>query len=379
MLFAYNMLCDSRLADLETLRSRFPYIAFAVLIFGPLGLGTLVYTMTGLIPREETEIVESLAVKIMYSPELRKYVEAGGRFSPLTGRYVGEIGDFIRVEWIMSEGEVNVVLGNETVGIFDADELRTNVEILDQTLMGLPIKIAVAICKIPILHQETVPSSIRGDVLRLMEDQPFTRWVDKEGFRYTITNIMPINPLTFRDPTIKGVLVDMSVEDLIVKYRLFFNEPYILANTTIPKDLEVSEQERKHYGIHLVYLYEGGTTMVSYSHLESENASISSLWKELDITEDLKEIILAMMKEEKVLARLLETTGCEIKKITGSQYNPEVPPPPFAFSERRASVIVICENFGGYGIKVAIDLEANIIDEIWLCEESIMAEMLSNY
>ena len=371
---------DSVLVEPQILRDRFPYIAFAALIFVPLGLGTLAYTMTGLIIGEEPAIVETLAIKIMYSPELEKCIETDSHYthSPETGMVTGEIGDFIRVEWSKSKGEVSIIVRNETVGTFDANTLRSEVKTLNQTLMDLPMKIAVAICRIPIFDPTKVPEHVRRDTLELLEKQSFAKWVKNEGYTYEVTGIAPIDWLTFEDPTITGVLVDMKVEDLVIKYRLFFNEPYTLANTSIPEELEVSEQERKYYGIYLVYTYEGGTSIFSYSHQESKNESSLSLWKKLDITDDLEDEILSIMKENNVLARLLEATGCEIKKITGSQYNPEVPPPPSAFSKRRATVVILCENFEGYGIKVGIDLEANIIDEVWLCEESIMATMLSN-
>jgi len=340
----------------------------------PLAIGALAYmiaTQMGITVGDEPRIVESLAVKITYSPELVGHIVTYGRgnliYSPELARYIEEIGDLITVEWSTSSGEVKITVANETVGTFMTDELKANVKLLNLTVEGLPLKITVAICSTPILNQEKVPDYIRSNVLRLMENQSFIKWVRSEGFRYTVTRVMPLELLTLEYPIINGVLVDLTVENLKISYHLYFNEPYILAASTIPEELKVSAHEMDNYGVYRTFICEGGNVVLFDTHLPYRNITRPEPpvnYSRLDITDSIKEEVLRIMRGNLVLARLLGSDRCEIKKICGWQYD----------QNRRVNVILVCEKIKGYGTKVGIDFNAGIVDNVYLCPESAIAK-----
>lgn len=352
-----------------------------VIVLLPLGVGALAHTITmGMTTAgDDLRIVESLGVKIAYSPELARYVGTCHRGSSQTGYMMSDVGGFIKIEWFTGSGEVKIAVWNETVGTFKVDELRTNAKLLNLTVDGLPLKIAVAICNIPILHQDKVPDEIRRDALRLLENHSFIRWLRDEGFSYTVMRVMPLESLfeICDNMAINGVLVDFTVENFDISYRLYFDKRYILAaNLSIPEEFKLSEYEKDNYCIYRTFMYEGGSITYHDTGPSRNITRPEPLWSRLNVTDAIREEVSRIMRENRVLARLLESAGCEIKKISAWEFaGKEI----INEQKKIATAILLCEKIKGYGIKVGIDLDAGRIKEVYLCTESIIATMLSVY
>lgn len=349
-------------------RGAFQVSALVTVLLLPLGIGVLAYTMGYRYP-QDTGIVESLVVKIAYHPELAKYIGTRGSSREQVGYRMTEVGGFIKIEWFTGSDEVKITVGNETVGTFKADELKANVKLLNLTMEGLPLKIAVAICNVPYRGEVPLPDDIRIDALRLLENHTFTRWLREEGFGYTVKEVSPIGPLIL-NYTIQGVLVGLRVEDLDIFHQLYFDKPYILTvSASIPEELKVSQHEKDNYGIILVYEYEGrsGSVITFSPHPASRNITRPEdplfSRRKLNITNEIMEEVLRIMRENRVLARLLESAGCEIKKIGGWESE----------SHKKATVILVCEKIKGYGISVIIDLKAGKVEKVYIHSESLIA------
>ncbi len=352
----------------------FKVLAIVMVLLLPLGIGMLAYTM-GYQYTQDTGIrmVESLVVKITYHPELARCIGSWGSSREQVGYEVTDVGGFFKIEQFADSGEVKITVGNETAGTFKANELKANVKLLNLTVEGLPLKIEVAICKIPIpYNMSEVPDDIKRDALRLLENYTFTKWLREEGFRYTVKEVSPIGPLIL-DYTIRGVLVGLRVEDLDISCRLDFDKPYILmVNASIPEELKVSPYEKDNYGIIIIceYLYKSGGYIGFFPHPASRNITrptrpgdpVSSR-RRLNITNEIKEEALRIMRGSRVLAKLLESAGCEIKKIGGWESE----------QSKRVTVILVCEKIKGYGISVTIDLKAAKIEKVYIHSESLIA------
>ncbi len=330
----------------------------------------------------DTGIVESLVVKIAYHPELAKYMgtyEIHGNYGThgssreQVGYRVMEVGDphstsskWLKIEWFTGSGEVKITIFNETVGTFKEDELKANVKLLNLTVEGLPVKMAVAICNVPYMGE--VPDDVRRDALRLLENTTFIKWLREEGFTYTVKEVRPLEePLISKliYQTNSFVLVDLSVEDLDISCLLVFDKPYIVTlNASIPEELKVSPYEMDNYGICLIeWLRDGGFTM-AFSPPESRNilmvldsGSSPSAFRRLNITDEIREEALRIMRGNGVLAKLLDSAGCKIEDISGWESE--------WYKYKAVRVLLACEKIKGYVI-VEIDLKAGNIKEMYI-------------
>jgi len=259
----------------------------------PLGIGALAFAITSLDTGVggEPRIAESLVVKITYSPELAKYIGTWGSGSskmvPGETEHIEEIGGYFKIEWLQSREEVKILVRNNTVGVFSEDELRAAVKTMNLTVEDLNLKILVGIWKIPLLDQASVPSYVRRDALLLLKNQSFVKWLEKEGFGYTVTKVEPIEPLvSLIEPAISGVLIGLRVESLDVYYHLYFEEPYYLAvNASLPEELELSPYDKDNYGIYRICISEGTSSILVRPHPASRNITRPESpfeWRKLD-------------------------------------------------------------------------------------------------
>ncbi len=363
----------------------FQLLAISVLVL-PLGVGALTFAIASLDTGVggEPRIAESLIVKITYSPELAKYIGTWGNASSKTfpgeAEHIEEIGGYFKIEWLQSREEVRILVRNNTVGVFSEDELRGAVKIMNLTVENLSLKIVAGIWKIPLLDQTSVPSYVRRDALLLLKNQSFVKWLEKEGFGYTVTGVAPIEPqASLAEPTISGVLISLRVESLDVCYHLYFGEPYhLVVNASIPEELELSPYDKDNYGIYRICISEGTSEILMRPHPASRNITRPDSpfdMSRLNVTDEIREEVLAIMKEDRVLSRLLESVGCEVKGISGwVSENPLHRPEGIA-----ANAILVCDEIEGYGVKVDIDLNAGKIEDVYLYTECTIATILSAY
>ena len=363
-------------------REVFQVLAIVIVLLLPLGLGVLAYTMGYQYPQDTgvrtVSMIESLVVKIAYHPELARYIGSWGNSREQVGYEMTNIGGFFKIERFTGSGEVKITVGNETAGTFKVDELKANVKLLNLTVEGLPLKIAVAICNIPDMRAyiREVPDDIRRDALRLLENHTFVRWLREEGFGYTVKEVSPIGPVVL-NYTIQGVLVGLRVEDLDIFCHLYFDKPYMLTvNASIPEELKVSPYEKDNYGIYLIYDYirESGGLIAFFPHPASMNVTRPgynpfNITRLSNITDEgvLKEV-LRIMRGNRILARLLESAGCEIKKVSGWESGGRI---------TAVNVLLVSEKIKGYGVDVRIDLKAGKIKEVYIYSESTIATILS--
>ncbi|MEM2936362.1 MAG: hypothetical protein QW231_04200 [Candidatus Bathyarchaeia archaeon] len=171
-------------------RGAFQVLALVTVLLLPLGVGVLANRLGSLgsqgplgsqdvqeyIQNAEVRMVESLLIIIAYHPELARYmrtIETGTWEARVGYRMQVYAGGLIKIEQFTDSGEVKITVGNETVGTFKADELKANVKMLNLTVEGLPLKIAVAIRNVPI-YVRTVPNDRRGGSLFIFREEYFS-------------------------------------------------------------------------------------------------------------------------------------------------------------------------------------------------------------
>jgi len=359
-------------------RSLLPVLAVVAILL-PLGIGAWVYSTgdQGTRVRIEETPVETLVVKMVYSPELAAYVRAGGHGHAEKGRMVEVIGDFLRIEWLIENGEIRISVANETIHTLKADELKKESKLLNLTVRGFLVNVTVAIFDIPYLRYREPPDTVKSDVLVLLENQSFIKWLKGEGFTYAVGRM---DSLTSRWPLefdkIAGVAVELAfnligLEDLKILYHLYFDEPYVLmANATIPEELEESPYEQENYGVYFVYMYrysEGresyagsgayGTLPPQYQNITRYETASGRRRLTFDITSETGQKVMRILGDNRLTDRVMKSFRCEVREIV-RWVSPDTA------MDATAIVALVCEE-KGYTLSVRIDLNAEVINEIY--------------
>jgi len=322
--------------------------------------------------------VETLVVKMVYSPELAAYIGAGGHGHAGKSGMVEVIGDFLRIEWLTENGEIRVSVANETAHTLKADELKKKPKLLNLTVRGFFVNVTVAIFDIPYLRYSIEPpDTIKSDVLVLLENQSFIKWLKEEGFMYAVGkmySLPPRWPLEFNK--IAGVVVELAfnstgLEDLNIPYHLYFDEPYVLtANATIPKEFEESPYEQENYGVYFAYMYrysEGGgsysgsggfgTLPPKYQNITRYETASGQERLTFDITSETGQKVMGILRENRLTNAAMTSLGCEVREIVRWVS-------PNTATDATAIVALVCEE-EGFTLSVRIDLNAGTINEIY--------------
>lgn len=352
-------------------------------IFLPWNIGILVNSLINQdIIMMQNKPVETLVVKIVYSPELAAYIGSWSFSEGYEEYMVDNIGGFFMIEWLMKNGEVKISIANETRYTLKVDELKNNVKLLNWTVKGLQVNVAAAILNIPCPRYawDALPYAVKRNARVLLENQSFIKWLKEEGFTYMVGGMSSIpREGAFDFDKITGVMVELAVGNLMLHYPLYFDKPYILlANVSIPVEIKESPYELENFGVYVVFMHSSDFRYITGSEIFShglppeywnitrpesppeypkpEHPFVSKRLT-FDIMSETGQKVMKILNGNRLTRRLMEYFQCEVREIARWELSNGV-------IDSTAIVALVCRE-KKCEFSIRIDLNAEMIREIY--------------
>lgn len=207
---------------------------------------------------------------------------------------------------------MKVFLEDKLVREFEFTGEKDEVVHVSFNVTGYPVEMTLCVCEM--LMNVDVPKYLREEVLMLLNQSPFVKWLEREGFNYTVESISYYNlSRIIVNCSVSRAIVKLKIDESEVHHSVYLKRPYLITlNTSLPRELLITQLELKRYNV--VFLFCGRKFHYDFVHTVSEKLTPTQTPpREINVTEELLMSIVEMLKENEVLSRLLATTDCEVK------------------------------------------------------------------
>ncbi|MEM2940344.1 MAG: hypothetical protein QW304_02175 [Thermoproteota archaeon] len=140
--------------------------------------------------RLQEETFETLVIKVTYPYQIGVIIEDIVYGEASGNSFTGEIGETLRFEW-RGNGEIRIQPVNSTLRVLNIENLKNRVEMFNFPLNEHLLEVEATVLNITYPSRDNLPEDVSQDFTKLLEGQDFIKWLNSEGFNYTISGIRP--------------------------------------------------------------------------------------------------------------------------------------------------------------------------------------------